>query len=142
MSEKTYKNSDGEDRTIYQMVREEPDWTANVFRYMEEKIDKLKEDSKVLEGELRIIINAWQAKSNRQKQAYTKTRLDYLKLKASAPSQSADNLVIKLLKVARCPECDGGGTIVYTCDKYGEPDEIGPCQWCDERNRICEKEAT
>ena len=41
-----------------------------------------------------------------------------------------------LLGQARCPNCDGGGTIVYTGTKHDEPDDIGPCQWCWEKNAI------
>jgi hypothetical protein len=37
-----------------------------------------------------------------------------------------------LLKVAICPECDGGGVV---CTQYGSDDnyEIHQCQWCYER---------
>lgn len=35
------------------------------------------------------------------------------------------------LRLAKCPDCDGGGTIaVEVAEGYVE---IHPCQWCDER---------
>lgn len=41
----------------------------------------------------------------------------------------------KLLMVAKCPNCDGGGTIVTSTDNEGNADEIEPCQWCYEKRK-------
>lgn len=38
---KVYKNTDGKDRTIWQMVREEPDWAANRIQAGEDAIAEL-----------------------------------------------------------------------------------------------------
>ena len=38
---KKYQNSDGEDCSIWQMIREEPDWIASRFQFMENKIEEL-----------------------------------------------------------------------------------------------------
>ena len=44
--------------------------------------------------------------------------------------------IIQLLKVAKCPNCDGSGTIVSSVDCCGEIQDIEQCQWCYERNKI------
>ena len=38
---RVYKNSEGDERTIHQMVREEPQWAANRIQCGEEAIEKL-----------------------------------------------------------------------------------------------------
>ena len=44
--------------------------------------------------------------------------------------------VLKLLEIAKCPNCDGSGAIGRnTLDGNGDPDvEWEQCQWCFERN--------
>ena len=42
---------------------------------------------------------------------------------------------IGLLKIAKCPNCDGSKTVVYT-DQDGEILDICPCQWCYEREEL------
>ena len=39
---KKYVNSDGEERTIHQMVREEPEWAANRIQEGEKAIDEVR----------------------------------------------------------------------------------------------------
>ena len=47
-------------------------------------------------------------------------------------------LSLQLLKIAKCPACDGSGAI-----PQGNPQdpEWEQCQWCDERNRLISNEA-
>ena len=62
----------------------------------------------------------------------------------------------ELLRVAKCPQCNGSGVVEYglrpVCcgnargneccgDPIGEPD-IGPCQWCDERDHAIDRAST
>ncbi len=42
--------------------------------------------------------------------------------------------LIQLLKVAKCPDCDGSGSYASP-DKNGEPIQT-QCRWCFERNLI------
>jgi len=53
-----------------------------------------------------------------------------------AVSGSLPDKAMQLLKIAKCPCCDGSGTIVYTTTQDGEIEDIGPCQWCHERNEL------
>ena len=57
-----------------------------------------------------------------------------------ASTRPISSKAIQLLKVARCPQCDGGGTVVYSQTPEGYADEIGQCQWCFERDEICKPE--
>jgi len=51
MTERTYKDIDGNDQTLHSMIRKEPEWTASRFRHMEDKIE-------VLENALRTLFTA------------------------------------------------------------------------------------
>jgi hypothetical protein len=51
-------------------------------------------------------------------------------------SNSLPDKAKALLKVAKCPNCDGSGTVVYNCDANGEIGDIGPCQWCYEKDEM------
>ena len=46
------------------------------------------------------------------------------------------SLASSLIGAARCPSCDGSGTVVYSTDDLGEIQDIGPCRWCHERNEF------
>ena len=48
------------------------------------------------------------------------------------------NLAKELIKVARCPDCDGSGTVVHGFNKDGTIQEngISPCYWCYEKDRF------
>lgn len=55
-------------------------------------------------------------------------------------------VAIGLLKVAKCPACDGSGAIdheVGGCGPDGENDTrecvLEQCQWCDERAQLLEQ---
>lgn len=39
----------------------------------------------------------------------------------------------KLLMAAKCPTCDGSGTMVTGFQDDPQPEQ---CQWCDEKNKI------
>ena len=45
-------------------------------------------------------------------------------------------LIISLLEIAKCPLCDGSGTMVTSVHPDGSINEIEQCQWCYEKNRI------
>ena len=52
-------------------------------------------------------------------------------------SEARDDLLIRLLRGAKCPdpECSGRGWVAV---QVGPDDfEQQQCQWCDERNAIC-----
>ena len=40
---KIYHDSDGKERTIFQMIKYEPDWAANRMQYQEKRIKELEE---------------------------------------------------------------------------------------------------
>ena len=46
-----------------------------------------------------------------------------------------NGLLIKLLKVAKCPNCNGNGIIVNQQPFTGDIIDTEPCQWCDEKNQ-------
>jgi hypothetical protein len=56
-------------------------------------------------------------------------------INASIPS--AQHPLVELLRVAKCPACDGSGVISH---QVGEQEwEHQKCQWCDERNAALAK---
>jgi len=44
-----------------------------------------------------------------------------------------------LLKIARCPDCDGSGTIVSSVYPSGEIKDIEPCRWCWEKEQFLDQ---
>ena len=42
-TDKKYKNTDGEPCSIWQMIKDEPEWVANRFSHMEERIKELEQ---------------------------------------------------------------------------------------------------
>jgi len=44
-----------------------------------------------------------------------------------------------LLKEAKCPNCDGSGTIVSSVYPSGEIKDIEPCRWCWEKEQFLDQ---
>lgn len=65
--------------------------------------------------------------------------LRYEPVTTPAITEQELELMAGLLKVSRCPNCDGSGTEVYAVDSDGSPDDIGPCEWCHRRTAILAK---
>lgn len=80
-----------------------------------------------------IVMENKEWKSSKQILNELKEENSELKKQTTSQKQTIERLR-ELLKASRCPECDGSGTAVYSVDHIGEIDEIGPCQFCHEKN--------
>ena len=53
-----------------------------------------------------------------------------------------DGVMLSLLKVAKCPSCDGSGAIPHEAmTPNGSEVDWEQCQWCDEQKKIIDSEA-
>ena len=64
------------------------------------------------------------------------TRNNVIELMESYAKEHAKS-IIQLLEIAKCPDCDGSGTVVTSVHPDdGSIDGIEPCRWCYERNKL------
>ena len=110
---KVYADCDGNERTLYQMVRHEPEWAQSKIIEGEKAIEQIttltQEVADLKEESLSLTAALWREK-------------DITELLTDKQAE-----LVNLLDVAKCPCCDGSGAY------YDNQDNVCQCQWCDEK---------